>query len=146
MCHRICFSSISASMMVPNSCKEIMTREKMILSLTFVSDRVAKPSTEFGEMRFLLPLFFMFFFLLFLVFWFGRKSMDRERYFVHQRIYDERLRRNDEVSKLWSSFFGQSIDYPKSLGQFRTQTALARPFWSPRGCSFHSTRSMQGTV
>lgn len=74
MCHRICFSSISASMMVPNSCKEIMTREKMILSLTFVSDRVAKPSTEFGEMRFLLPLFFMFFFFFF---WFFGSVEDR---------------------------------------------------------------------
>lgn len=146
MCHRICFSTISASMMVSNSCKEIMTREKMILSLTFLRDRVGKPSTEFGEMRFLLLLFFYVFFLLFLVFCFGRRSIDRERYFVHQRIYDERLIRNDEVSKLWSSFFGQSIDYPKSLGQFGTQTALARSFWSRRGCSFHSTRSMQGTV
>lgn len=39
-----------------------MTQEITILSLTFVSDRLWKPSTEFGEMRFLLSLFFYVFF------------------------------------------------------------------------------------
>lgn len=92
MCHRICFSSISASMMVPNSCKEIMKQEIMILSLTFVSDRLWKPSTEFGEMRFLLLFFFMFFSSFF---WF--LGLVEDRWTVNDTSSSKNIRR--EIKK-----------------------------------------------